>query len=213
MRRAEKRKKLQDDLLKSRYQPSPDRDAKGDDETPAFAPTEEFDVNLIPDDYGLQIGGSSSSPSSDKEGDGGVQKLSRAQRKRLRKKKIKEDVSRRKGIIGPLLPSSPPEQAESSLGVRQNAEQSGEGDGGNSRGERRRLETPNASRIKQRRKAKKLAKEKLVPPPCSNLGVSTSLNAVDDGNSAQKNIDLEEDNESILPAHISTADHESSSGN
>ncbi|CAI0430543.1 unnamed protein product [Linum tenue] len=183
MRRAEKRKKILDALLKSRNQQSPEREAKGDDETPAFAPTEEFDVNLIPDDYGLQIGGSSS-PSSDNEGDGGVQKLSRAQRKRLRKKKIKEDVSRRKGIIGPLLPGSPPEEAESSLGVRQNAQQSGEGDGGNSRGERPRLETPNASRIKQRRKAKKLAKEKLVPPPCSNLGVSTSLNAVDDGNSA-----------------------------
>lgn len=45
---------------------------------------------------------------SDDNGDGerGPEKLTRAQRKRLRKKKLKEDASRRVKIIGPLLPST-----------------------------------------------------------------------------------------------------------
>ncbi|CAN0864912.1 hypothetical protein LINGRAHAP2_LOCUS9074 [Linum grandiflorum] len=152
MRRAEKRKKFHDALLKSRYPQSPEPNANtGDDELPASTSAEEFDVNLIPDDYGLQKSGSSSSTS---DTDGGSQKLSRAQRKRLRKKKIKEDASRRKGIIGPLLP--PPAagvgEAECSPGVRRNAEESGEGSNDAGVG---------ASRVNQRRKAKKMAKEKL----------------------------------------------------
>lgn len=48
----------------------------------------------------------SSSGEDDGEDDCGSQKLTRAQRKRLRKKKLKEDVSRRRQIIGPLLPPS-----------------------------------------------------------------------------------------------------------
>ena len=39
------------------------------------------------------------------DSESGQQKLTRAQRKRLRKKKLKEDASRRGNIIGPLLPS------------------------------------------------------------------------------------------------------------
>lgn len=38
--------------------------------------------------------------------DGGDGKLTRAQRKRLRKRKLKEANSRRRKIIGPLLPAS-----------------------------------------------------------------------------------------------------------
>lgn len=64
---------------------------------------EDFDVDLIPDD--LEESGCST---SDDNGDGerGPEKLTRAQRKRLRKKKLKEDASRRVKIIGPLLPST-----------------------------------------------------------------------------------------------------------
>ena len=40
------------------------------------------------------------------DSESGTQKLTRAQRKRLRKKKHKEDASRRGKIIGPLLPST-----------------------------------------------------------------------------------------------------------
>lgn len=46
---------------------------------------------------------------SDDNGDGEPvrpQQLTRAQRKRLRKKKLKEDACRRGKIIGPLLPST-----------------------------------------------------------------------------------------------------------
>lgn len=50
----------------------------------------------------------------DDNGEGGKyqpQKLTRAQRKRLRKKKLKEDASRRSKIIGPLLPPTINEDA------------------------------------------------------------------------------------------------------
>ncbi|KAK4584909.1 hypothetical protein RGQ29_022540 [Quercus rubra] len=40
------------------------------------------------------------------DSESGTQKLTRAQRKRLRKKKLKEDASRRGKMIGPLLPST-----------------------------------------------------------------------------------------------------------
>ena len=55
---------------------------------------------------------------NDDGGESGTQKLTRAQRKRLRKKKLKEDASRRGKIIGPLLPSS---NDDGDVGVRQNA--------------------------------------------------------------------------------------------
>lgn len=44
--------------------------------------------------------------SSGNDGGGGDGKLTRAQRKRLRKRKLKEAASRRRKIIGPLLPGS-----------------------------------------------------------------------------------------------------------
>lgn len=57
------------------------------------------------DNFG-EIGCSSTSDDDGKNngGESGIQKLTRAQRKRLRKKKFKEDASRRCGVIGPLLP-------------------------------------------------------------------------------------------------------------
>lgn len=53
----------------------------------------------------LGLGEIGSSSTSDEGGnDGGSQKLTRAQRKRLRRKKLKEHACRRRKIIGPLLP-------------------------------------------------------------------------------------------------------------
>ncbi|CAN1342966.1 hypothetical protein LINPERPRIM_LOCUS39640 [Linum perenne] len=122
MRRAEKRKKFHDALLKSLYPQSPESNVHSNgDEVQVPTSTEEFDVNLIPDDYGSQMNGSLSSSAND-DSDGGSKKLTRAQRKRLRKKKIKEDACRRKGMIGPLLPAA--EEAECTPGVRRNAEES-----------------------------------------------------------------------------------------
>ncbi|KAA8531551.1 hypothetical protein F0562_006260 [Nyssa sinensis] len=53
-----------------------------------------------------ELEGNSSSSSGDGEGECGPQKLTRAQRKRLRKKKLKEEASRRRKVIGPLLPTA-----------------------------------------------------------------------------------------------------------
>jgi len=60
-----------------------------------------LNADLISDEFGE----SSSTSSSDDEGECGPQKLTRAQRKRIRKKKVKEAAaSRRRKLIGPLLP-------------------------------------------------------------------------------------------------------------
>ncbi|XP_065873058.1 uncharacterized protein [Euphorbia lathyris] len=147
MRREEKRRKFHDSLLNTLYPPRPQPQSKADDETPNNTT---FDVNLIPDDYGLRTSSTSSSDNEDGESECAQQKLTRSQRKRLRKQKLKEDVSRRKQVIGPLLPSpsdggiageqcSPP--------VRQNADES----------------CGSQSKLKQRRMAKKLGKERLKP--------------------------------------------------
>ena len=56
------------------------------------------------------------------DSESGQQKLTRAQRKRLRKKKLKEDASRRGKMIGPLLPSMKEVGDDGCTGgVRQNA--------------------------------------------------------------------------------------------
>ncbi|KAB1214925.1 Serine carboxypeptidase-like 18 [Morella rubra] len=116
--------------------------------------------------YDLEESGCST---SDDNGDGerGPEKLTRAQRKRLRKKKLKEDASRRVKIIGPLLPSTgdgcgsgggdavlgkePPavrySAADKELDVT--VDQSGE-----------KGECANQKKLKQRRMAKRVAKER-----------------------------------------------------
>lgn len=82
------------------------------------------------DDY-LKSNSSSDDDAGNEIGESEGQKLTRAQRKRLRKKKIKEEVSRRRGIIGPLLPEINNEEngefwdrsGGRSQGVRQNADE------------------------------------------------------------------------------------------
>ncbi|KAE9449593.1 hypothetical protein C3L33_18512, partial [Rhododendron williamsianum] len=76
MRKEEKRRKFHQSLLNLLYPPPP-------------SPP-------------LQKSGCSSS--SDDEGECGPQKLTRAQRKRIRKKKVREAASRRRKLIGPVLP-------------------------------------------------------------------------------------------------------------
>lgn len=56
----------------------------------------------------------------DDEGELGFEKLTRAQRKRLRKKKLKEAASNRREIIGPQLPGQG-EDDQQSESVRRNA--------------------------------------------------------------------------------------------
>ncbi|XP_076934131.1 uncharacterized protein LOC143600283 isoform X1 [Bidens hawaiensis] len=85
----------------------------------------------------------------------GFHKLTRAQRKRLRKQKLKEAASERREIIGPQLPGNQwPE------GVRRNAEERPESvkDGNNG------TEVSSCSKVKHRRMSKNNARDKLTPP-------------------------------------------------
>ncbi|XVF59239.1 hypothetical protein PTKIN_Ptkin07bG0260100 [Pterospermum kingtungense] len=119
--------------------------------------------------------GKSSSSRTDVEDDGSqaeTQKLSRAQRKRLRKKKLKEDAFRRGKMIGPLLPVSEDDGVGLGLlqsehqGVRQNAahEQVASSDRpGDERGG-----CSINKKVKQRRIAKRLAREGLKSAETEN---------------------------------------------
>ncbi|KAE8008234.1 hypothetical protein FH972_004764 [Carpinus fangiana] len=105
----------------------------------------------------------------DTDGESGPRrKLTRAQRKRLRKKKLKEDASRRGNIIGPLLPSEgeagdvetePPD-------VRRNAAEKKFDATADNSGEE--TACANQNKLKQRRMAKRLAKERLKPSNLQN---------------------------------------------
>lgn len=84
-------------------------------------------MNILREDFELhelgerESGSSATSGDEDGNGDSGTQKLTRAQRKRLRKKKLKEDTCRRKQVIGPLLPLTIDEGENGPPGVRRNA--------------------------------------------------------------------------------------------
>ncbi|KAL6952481.1 hypothetical protein U1Q18_050628 [Sarracenia purpurea var. burkii] len=103
MENEERRRKFHESLLNMLYPPpsSPPHITQGRDE--------EERVNLLRDclnvDHISEESGSSSS-SDDDEGECGSQKLTRAQRKRLRKRKLKRASSHRRKIIGPLLPTN-----------------------------------------------------------------------------------------------------------
>ncbi|KAJ7944541.1 putative Histone-lysine N-methyltransferase NSD3 [Quillaja saponaria] len=105
----------------------------------------------------------SSSTSNDDGSEPESQKLTRAQRKRLRKKKLKEEASRRGNVIGPLLPLINPNESsdlvgkEESPAVRRNADEDLES-GADKHGE---TACANSKKVKQRRMTKRITKEKL----------------------------------------------------
>ncbi|KAK0603583.1 hypothetical protein LWI29_006485 [Acer saccharum] len=116
------------------------------------------------DDY-IRISNSSGDDDEDDNVDGSAcepQKLTRAQRKRLRKKKLKEDASRRSKIIGPLLPT--PNNDDDGGGenvspsVRQNAD---EECAVTSDMPREIIGCSDQKKLKNRRKAKKLTRDRL----------------------------------------------------
>ncbi|XP_042972356.1 uncharacterized protein LOC122304260 isoform X1 [Carya illinoinensis] len=129
---------------------------------------EDFEGDLIPDD--LEETGYST---SDDNGDGEPvrpQQLTRAQRKRLRKKKLKEDACRRGKIIGPLLPSTRNDVGDRGGGdgdvvekeppaVRRSATENKLDATTSKSGEK--AAGVNQKKLKQRRMAKRLAKEGL----------------------------------------------------
>ncbi|OMP01810.1 hypothetical protein COLO4_11595 [Corchorus olitorius] len=161
MRREEKRKRFHEAVIKTLYPtPSPPESEEEEEKKPVILSERavNFDLDENPEDFGER------SPAKSDDEDDGAQdetlKLSRAQRKRLRKKKLKEDAFRRgKKMIGPSKPLSEAEHDEVGTlqidpqGVRENAanEQNAS------------CEKPGSSKrkLKQRRIAKRLAKEGL----------------------------------------------------
>ncbi|XP_034690028.1 uncharacterized protein LOC117917761 isoform X1 [Vitis riparia] len=113
------------------------------------------DVDPEPDADDLK---ENSSSASDEDDECAPQKLTRAQRKRLRQKKLKETASYRRKIIGPQLPSpsggdledKPPKIPHSAADELVDAM----GKPGNTPTRR------NQTKLKQRRMAKKLARER-----------------------------------------------------
>ncbi|KAL6521595.1 hypothetical protein OROGR_018164 [Orobanche gracilis] len=105
MKEAEKQRKFHEALLRTLYPPLPTPPSRQDEEEEE---TLIDSSNDLPEE-GLEIEERYSSPSSghDNEGDnGGTEKLTRAKRKRLRKRKLKEAALKPRKIIGPLLPGS-----------------------------------------------------------------------------------------------------------
>ncbi|KAF8404859.1 hypothetical protein HHK36_009749 [Tetracentron sinense] len=97
MDREEKRRKFHEALLSMLYPPPQQQEVEDEPVDTGL------DLGLIPGDDELEEGNSSTSVDEDESA---PQKLSRAQRKRLRKKKLKETASRRRKLIGPQLPST-----------------------------------------------------------------------------------------------------------
>lgn len=173
MRREEKRRRFNEAVVSMLFPhppspPQPQREEEEEEEEsePANILRADFDVDHIPEES-EQSGCSTSD--DDGEGEGGRKKLTRAQRKRLRKKKLKEDASRRGNIIGPLLPST--SDASGAIeteppSVRRNAaenkvetklDDSGEKSG-----------CASQKKLKHRRMAKKVAKERLESSTMEN---------------------------------------------
>ncbi|GJS03328.1 hypothetical protein Tco_0319836 [Tanacetum coccineum] len=109
---------------------------------------------------------------------GGFEKLTRAQRKRLRKQKLKEAASHRREIIGPQLPGKGDDDQQSE-GARQNAAQRVESGNEHHRSKTSsvfvniRGETPSCIKVKHRRMSKKKAMEKQKAYP-TDLGHDTT---------------------------------------
>ncbi|XP_009150680.1 uncharacterized protein LOC103874032 [Brassica rapa] len=161
-RREEKRRKLHEALLETLYPPS-SPSSPSSSPSPVGFDDEPFDVTLInPEDY-VKID-SSNHGDDDENGDESETKPSRAQRKRIRMKMLKEEAARRRKVIGPLLPTEMIETREDSNGgeeascvqpARLNASEKEEKVSfeGNDK----------TKRVKKRREAKKLAKESSNP--------------------------------------------------
>ncbi|XP_048128187.1 uncharacterized protein LOC115742076 isoform X2 [Rhodamnia argentea] len=174
MRRQEKKRKFHEAVLNMLYPPppSPPSPQEEDGDGARGGASGGLQGDRIPDEGGNEVGGSSASDvdPEDNEGECGEQKLTRAQRKRIRKKKLKEEIAHRRKIVGPLLPSSSSGgcstkeddaggvEEKEAPGVRRNAEL-GSDDVPHDREESAAF--INQKRLKHRRAAKKLARDRL----------------------------------------------------
>ncbi|KAL0863199.1 hypothetical protein Bca101_042317 [Brassica carinata] len=158
-RREEKRRKLHEALLQTLYPPS-------STSSPSSSPSP---PSIYSEDY-VNIDSSNNPGDEEDHGDVSETKPSRAQRKRIRKKMLKEEAARRSKVIGPLLPtemiqtarddsvadvdgSDGGEEASCVQLARLNAQEKDEivNSEGNDK----------TRKVKKRREAKKLAKESL----------------------------------------------------
>ncbi|XP_058186366.1 uncharacterized protein LOC131303493 [Rhododendron vialii] len=157
MQKEEKRRKFHQSLLNLLYPPPPSPHLQDrDEEQPINILQNCLDTDLISDEFGK----SGCSSSSDDGGECGPQKLTRAQRKRIRKKKVREAASHRRKLIGPLLPGDDDgsgDLSNESQGVVRNATEKSD-IGSAMPGER--AGCTNQNKRKHRRMAKKQARER-----------------------------------------------------
>ncbi|CAE6261683.1 unnamed protein product [Arabidopsis arenosa] len=182
-RREEKRREFHEALLQTLYPPPSSPPSPSSSPSPVEVVDDEpFDVTLInPEDY-LKIDSSNHGDVNENGDESGIaEKPSRAQRKRLRKKMLKEEAVRRKKVIGPLLPTEMLQTHDGRIvgdaGGNNFEEEDSDGDeeetSGSISNNCSQLVRPNAQekkqgkiddndktrKVKKRREAKKLAKE------------------------------------------------------
>ncbi|KAE9613082.1 hypothetical protein Lalb_Chr05g0213781 [Lupinus albus] len=100
-----------------------------------------------------------------------TEKLTRAQRKKIRKKKLKEEAIRRGKLIGPMLPPATTGDlvAECAPPVRLNASEKGD-----------ETATASSNKMKRRRLAKRLAKQKQIASTPEDFTQSSGASSVVD---------------------------------
>ncbi|KAF7809943.1 pre-mRNA-splicing ATP-dependent RNA helicase prp28 [Senna tora] len=173
MEREERKRKFNEAIVNMLYPPPPSQPEQ--ESKPVQAASD-----AIPDTL-LEDSGSASSSGDEEQESEPDQKLTRAQRKKIRKKKLKEEAVRRGELIGPLLPLNRTNtdqcadpDAKRSPPVRPNASEENSGADEPADG------LP-AKKINQRRKAKKMAKVKPKSSSNSDGGNQHSIsNASDD---------------------------------
>ncbi|WJX55244.1 hypothetical protein P8452_41036 [Trifolium repens] len=160
MNRDDERKRRFNEAIVNTLYPPPSQD---------FEPVIQYQSypNVISDDCE-----NASTSGEEEEHDSDTEKLTRAQRKRIRKKKMKEEAIVRGKLIGPLMPLIQTTQREDDdpPPVRSNASEEGD-----------ETACAKSKKIKQRRMTKRVAKEKRVASALEECNQSSvSSDAVDD---------------------------------
>ncbi|KAK2372511.1 hypothetical protein QL285_073635 [Trifolium repens] len=148
---------------------------------PPPSPSQDFEPVIQYQSYSNVISGTlddcenASTSGEEEEHDSDTEKLTRAQRKRIRKKKMKKEAIVRGKLIGPLMPPVQTTQREDDdrgdpPPVRSNASEEGD-----------ETTCAKSKKIKQRRMTKRVAKEKRVASALEKCNQSSvSSDAVDD---------------------------------
>ncbi|XP_024028349.1 uncharacterized protein LOC21396204 isoform X2 [Morus notabilis] len=187
-RRQEKRRKFNEAVINMLYPPPPPQARAADLAVNNF--DQDFDSDLVSDSFE-----ESSSSTSGDDGESESRKLTRAQRKRLRRKKLKTDASRRGKIIGPLLPAPADDDGNLALEngsptVRRNAAEKPPSiidhpdEPVLSSGEPPTC-AKNQSKVKIRRLVKKLARKNSLAPREENFDQDQSVKSIDEKDGAK----------------------------